>query len=138
MQLEFAGSQITSAERESLETFWFDLRFAFRSLARDRKVAIVAVFMLALGIGSSTVAFSVFYHLLIDPFPYKDSKRLVRFGIRNLTNKGSAVGRDFFSRDEFAEIRAENHVFEDMVGYERLSSVLYRDASGARALPGMA
>jgi len=121
-----------------LDTFWLDLRLALRTLAQDRKVAIVAVVMLALGIGLSTVAFSVFYHLLIDPFPYKDPNKLVTFGIRNLTNKGSAVGRDFFSRDEFRELRAQNHVFEDMVGYDRSSSVLYRDASGTRALQGIA
>ena len=121
-----------------MDSIWLDFQFAIRSLARDRRVTIVAIFILALGIGSSTVAFSVFYHLLIDPFPYKDSNRLVTFGIRNLTNKGSAVGRDFFSHDEFRELRAQNHVFEDMVGYERSSSVLYRDVSGSRSLPGMA
>lgn len=98
----------------------------------------VSVFILALGIGSSTVVFSVFYHWLIDPFPYKDSNRLVTFGIRNLTNKGSAAGRDFFLLDEFRELKAQNHVFDDMVGYERSSSVLYRDVSGTRALPGIA
>jgi len=121
-----------------LDNFWLDLRFALRSLARDRKVAMLAVLMLALGIGSSTVAFSVFYHLLIDPFPYKDSDRLITFGIRNLTNHGSAAGRDFFTSNEFRELKVQNHVFEDMVGYERSSSVLYRDAGGTRALPGIA
>jgi len=94
--------------------------------------------MLALGIGASTVAFSVFYHLLIDPFSYRDSSKLITFGIRNVTNNGSSEGRDFFSADEFRELREQNRSFEDMVGYHPSASVLYKDAAGTRALPGMA
>ena len=50
--------------------FFRDVRFALRSHNRDWRFALTAIFTLALGIGASTVMFSVVYNLLVDPFPY--------------------------------------------------------------------
>jgi hypothetical protein len=41
-----------------------DFRFAFRSLAGDKRFALVAIFTLSLGIGATTTVFSVVYNLL--------------------------------------------------------------------------
>ena len=41
-----------------------DFRYAVRGLAKDRKFAFEVVFALALGIGASTVVFSVFCIML--------------------------------------------------------------------------
>jgi len=121
-----------------LESFLCDIRFALRSLGKDCRVALTALLALALGIGSSTIIFSVFYNVLLDPFPYKDSNRLVTFAIHNTTSTGASVGRRFYSVPEFLAFREQNHVFEDMVGYNFARSVLYNDGQGTRALSGMA
>jgi hypothetical protein len=50
-----------------------DFSYAIRSLCKDKKFAFVAVCALALGIGASTVVFSVFYNLLFNAFAAKDA-----------------------------------------------------------------
>ena len=121
-----------------LENLTFDLRLAYRGLRTDRRVSVASILALALGIGSSTIAFSVFYNVLLEPFPYKGSNRLVTFSIQNLANSGGSTGRNFFSASEFKAFREENHVFEDTVAYNPAHSVLYSDGIGTRVLPGLA
>ncbi len=111
-----------------------DFRYAVRSLAKDRGVAIVAVLTLALGIGATTAIFSVFYNVLVESFPYKNFDRLITFSIENLTNNGSSSGRRFFSASEFRAFRQENQVFEDVVGYDPGGGFLYNDGTGTRSL----
>jgi hypothetical protein len=50
-----------------------DLRHAVRSFHRDRGSVALAVLALALGVGASTVIFSIIYCMLIAPYPYKDA-----------------------------------------------------------------
>src|SRR5712672_3780194 len=98
-----------------LESLLQDLRFALRSLARNRGLSCVSIFALALGIGATTVMFSVVYNVFFDPLPYKNFNRFVVFGIQNLANVGGWKGRDFFSLEEVRAFREQNHVFEDVV-----------------------
>ena len=51
-----------------------DLQFSLRQL---RKAKVFAVVTLALGIGSNTAIFSVFYSVLLRPLPFSDPDRLV-------------------------------------------------------------
>jgi putative ABC transport system permease protein len=95
-----------------------DFRYALRALRKDRRVALTAMVALALGIGASTVVFSVVYNSIFEALPYRNFQRLVVFGIRNLANAGGWKGRNFFSPAEFRGFREQNHVFEDMIAYE--------------------
>ncbi len=95
-----------------------DFRYALRTLRKDRRVALTAMVALALGIGASTVVFSVVYNSIFEALPYRNFQRLVVFGIRNLANAGGWKGRNFFSPAEFRGFREQNHVFEDMIAYE--------------------
>lgn len=54
------------------------LRFAFRRLAKSPGFSVVAVLMIALGIGLSTSAFSITNCLLLQPPPFPHPEELVR------------------------------------------------------------
>lgn len=101
---------------------WFgrDLRYAIRSLLRDRGSVALAVLALSLGIGATTVIFSVVYSVMIDAFPFKDNLRVVHFMIH--TPRGASWA--WYPAPEFAEYRARNHVFTDVLGGASLE-VLY-------------
>src|ERR1700754_5201151 len=60
-----------------------DLRYAARELRRRPGFAITAVLSLALGIGATSAVFSVIYGVLIDPFPYVGSERMMQLGLRD-------------------------------------------------------
>src|SRR5580698_152655 len=54
-----------------------DLRSAFRQLAKAPGFAIVSILTLALCIGANSAIFSVVNAILLKPYPYPDSGRLV-------------------------------------------------------------
>lgn len=117
-----------------IESFWQDLRYGVRVLFKDRRFALLAIIALALGIGSSTVVFSVVYDGLLNPFPYKNAGGITIFQIHNADESGER-GRGAFSFPEFLDYREQNHVFSDMVGTAN-TNVLYSTPAGTQRLPG--
>ena len=83
-QIEFGGRESAKeAHREargllpSLDSVLQDTRYALRTLKRDAGFTLFAILIVGLGIGVSTVVFSVFDTLLIRPLPFRDVGRLV-------------------------------------------------------------
>ena len=64
---------------------WNDIRYAFRTLLRERAFASTVVLSLAVGIGANTAIFSVVNGVLLRPLPYRDPDRL--FTIREVVPK---------------------------------------------------
>ena len=60
-----------------MERLLQDLRFAVRSLSRDRSFALVSVVTLALGIAATVAAFAVTKSVLLDPLPFPEPDSLV-------------------------------------------------------------
>jgi putative ABC transport system permease protein len=118
-----------------VEDFLRDFQYALRSLAKDRRFALVAVFALALGIGATTAMFSVIYNVVFDPFPYRDFQHSVTFEMRDLAATADAYARFHYTIPEFLAIREQNHVFEDIIGNYQLD-VLYTDGKGTRRFRG--
>ena len=52
-----------------------DCRYGIRTLFKDRRFALLAIFALALGIGTSTIVFSVVYDGLLNPVPLQRCQR---------------------------------------------------------------
>lgn len=60
-----------------MAALWTDLRFTVRELRKRPGFTLTAVLSLALGIGATSAVFSVIYAVLIDPFPYPGSDRIM-------------------------------------------------------------
>ena len=68
-----------------LENLIADVAFAIRQLRRSPGLAYAVCLSLALGIGATTVIFSVVYAVLIDPYPYKGADRMVHVHVFDKT-----------------------------------------------------
>ena len=116
-----------------LETCLQDLRYGLRMLCKNPGFTAVAALTLALGIGATTLMFSVIDNILLRPFPYKNADRYTTLFIWNLDRAGD--GRGILSVPEFFDYREQNHVFEDMIGYGG-ASVLYKGTRGTEEIVG--
>src|SRR5258708_1168343 len=102
-----------------------DFRYALRNLRQNRRFSLIAIFALALGIGASTVVFSVVNNLFFHALPYKYFARSGVVEIRNRSNAGESKGTDHFSPAEFRAFREQNHVFEDMIAHGFAGRLFY-------------
>ena len=73
-----------------IDAFVHDVRFAWRTLGRQKGWTAVAVITLALGIGANTAVFSVVNTLLLRPLPYPDANRIAI--IYQEPTKGNSTG----------------------------------------------
>ncbi len=96
-----------------METFWKDLRYAFRMLLKSPGFTLIAMLALGLGIGANTAIFSVFNGMLWRPLPVKDPQQLVVLASKT-------PGLDFplnLSYPDFQDYRQLKTVFSDLVAY---------------------
>lgn len=91
-----------------LSNFVQDLQFAVRQSSKQVWFTLTVVLLLALGIGGSTAAFSVFYQVLLKPLPYPNPQRL--FFVHNSFPKSQmpATGVSGF---DYAEVSRHKDVF---------------------------
>jgi predicted permease len=91
-----------------------DFRIALRQLRKSPGFALVAVLTLALGIGATSIMFSLAKALVLDPFPYPDHEQLVFVW----SNPGQPL-----SSADFADLREQATSFSDFGVYrqERLN-----------------
>jgi len=82
--------------------FLQDLRYAFRQIRKSPGFTVTALLSLTLGIGATTAIFSVIYGVLLDPYPYKDSDRMVHVELRDKSNRGPLL---FVNSQEYPELR---------------------------------
>jgi len=96
-RLEFGGiEQVKEDCRESRGTLWLvsivqDLRFGARILARSPGFSITAIVVLALGIGVSTLAFSLYNIIALQAIPVRDPATVVRVERRSRENTTPGV-----------------------------------------------
>src|ERR1051326_2810141 len=74
----------------SVESIWRDIRFAMRSLLKAPGFTVVAILLIAVGIGANTAVFSVINTVLLKPLPYPDPQSLVH--LMNTGDQGSFPG----------------------------------------------
>jgi putative ABC transport system permease protein len=101
-----------------------DLRSALRSLARSPVYVAMSVLALAIGIGSTTAAFSVVRGVLLKPLPYPGSDRLVA------VLSASPASKFAPSYPDFVDLRAGSDLFAGMA-FIRGEGVTLRRSTGA-------
>ena len=79
-----------------------DLRYGFRQLRKSPGFAVVAILSLALGIGATTAVFSVVYAVVLDPYPYAQSDRMIHLTVATKTTEDWWPG---FTGPQYQKIR---------------------------------
>lgn len=115
LQLYVRGPMGNEAYRERRGISWFeilmkDLRFALRTMLKNRGFTLVAVLSLALGICANTTIFSAINALLFRRLPYQNINRLV--AIMNQSLKEG--GRQGVSPGDLVNWKKQNTVFDQM------------------------
>src|SRR5215469_7322462 len=122
--IRFGGvTQAKERQRASRGLPWLDvllqdLRYTLRTLRRDRVFALVAIAILALGIGANVVVFSVVNTILLRPLPFRDPQRLVWIAPANANGLSDMT----YSADAFDDLLAMNRSYEDVTGYYAFST----------------
>jgi len=76
--MEALADAIATAPAVQWDILRQDLRYAWRALRRSPGFAVTAVGIAALGIGTTTAAYTMVDHVLIRPLPFAEPDRLVR------------------------------------------------------------
>jgi predicted permease len=99
-----------------MESFFTDLRYAFRMLAKRPGFTLVAVLSLGLGIGANVTIFSLVDALLLRSLPVRDPGRLVRIYTLDARNPGVPV--PLLSHLNWKDYREQAHSFSGILGYD--------------------
>jgi putative ABC transport system permease protein len=91
-----------------------DLQFALRQLWNRPGFSIIALAMLAIGIGANTAIFSVVQTILLQPLPFHEPGRIL-----NLWESRLDQGREMtsFAPANFWDVRDMNQSFQDVGAY---------------------
>jgi hypothetical protein len=96
-----------------VECFITDVRYALRTLRKDRVFSIVAVLTLALGIGSSTAVFTITNAVLLRRAPYPESERITLVW----GSDGKGADRGQVSLTDIEDVRVRNRVFAAIANF---------------------
>lgn len=118
--VRFGGVQQAREEQRAARGLPFvdvlaqDVRYTLRTLRRDRAFTLVAVLILALGIGANVAVFSVVNTILLRPLPFPESERLIR-----ITTVDPPCGESCrtYSADATQEFENRTRAFQQVTGY---------------------
>jgi predicted permease len=123
--IRFGGMmQAKEQHRETRGLPWVDvlmqdMRYTFRTLRKDRGFTIVAVLILALGIGANVAVFSVVNTILLRPLPFPQSQQLVWIAP---PPQKCGLSCATYSVDAYEEFQAQSRSYQDITGYMAFSS----------------
>ena len=92
-----------------LEDLRRDIGYGMRTLARTPGFTAVAIITLALGIGAVTVIYSVLRNVVLDPFPYTRSDRLVNVVLKDASDR--IIRGPYFPASEFLDYQEQTQAW---------------------------
>jgi predicted permease len=95
-----------------VNTFWRDIRYAMRTLAKNPGFTAIAVLTLALGIGANTALFSIVNGVLLNPLPYEHPEKLVALYAKTAEFNTSSI-----SYPNFLDWQRYNHSFSALASF---------------------
>ena len=112
-----------------------DFRYAARSLARSPGFTVVAVAVLALGIGATSAIFSLVSAVWLKPLPFADAERIVTLWV-DLTRVGGPETVNIAPAN-FVDWQERSHSFESMSALEPMDFNLTGDGGEPERLAGL-
>ena len=120
-----------------------DIRAAFRSLSSSKTFTVVALLVLALGIGASTAIFSVVDAVVLRGLPFDEHDRLVAVGQRRVPSPNEPVRSDqdpeavsSAAPQNYVDWAARQDVFESIAAIAGINFVLREPGAEAEDLRG--
>ncbi|WP_164928775.1 ABC transporter permease [Gloeobacter violaceus] len=101
----------STAFAEHLAIFWQDLRYGARMLLKSAGFSLVAIFVLALGIGATSAMFSVVNGVLLRPLSFPEPEQVVMLWQTNQRENDEKVRT---SVANFVDWRERNRVFSHL------------------------
>jgi len=120
-----------------VETFWQDVRFSVRMLAKNPGFTIAAVLCLMLGIGATTGIFSVVNAVLLRPLPYVHPEQLVRVYTEFPNFPNGGLRRFWASPPEFLDLRRDTHSWASLDAWLTSGANIAGDAQPVRITSGL-
>jgi predicted permease len=97
-----------------MTTLWQDVRYAGRMIAKTPGLSVIIVATLALGIGATTVVFSIANTLMLRPLPVPHASRIVAVGFQQ---QGNPLGLGSLSYLEWGDYQSQSgEVFASLFG----------------------
>jgi predicted permease len=96
-----------------LESLARDLRFSLRTLGRTPGFAVIAILVMALGIGANVALFTVVRGVLLKPLPFQDPDRLVMLYEEGL-NADNTESYNVVSGGMYAEWKMQNRSYSSL------------------------
>jgi len=112
-----------------MEMLWQDIKYGFRMLAKNPGFSVFVVFILALGIGATTVMLSVVDAIMFRACPYKGSDDLVcLYETSSYVDPSTGTPMmsqwGFTSLAGFRDWREQSHMFEHLVGADQWNGMV--------------
>jgi len=107
---------ISSWNLNWLETLVRNVRYGARTLTRSPGFALIAILVIALGIGATTSLFTIVNAVLFNPLPFRDPGKLVML-YEHFRASNGGNGFNVVSPADFRDWRAKTHGFQDMAAW---------------------